>query len=481
LKNPRERGILAAAITEDFMAYIQFLGATQTVTGSKHMLEVDGYRTLVDCGLFQGLKELRQRNWDPFPVNPRSLNSVILTHAHIDHSGYLPKLVHDGFDGKVYGTPGTVELARVMLPDSARLQEEDASYANKKGTSKHKPALPLYTEEDASDALQLLESVNYHKRVQLTKKLSFEFVTAGHILGSSFVNLEVECADGAIRRVVMTGDLGRYNEPIIHDPSNVEEADYIVVESTYGNREHHKEDVKGYLANIINETVKRGGHILVPAFAVGRTQLLVYLLRQLEDEKRIPQLPVFVDSPMAVQATRLYLHHKEDHDLEMAALVDEKRNPLATHRFFMSKTVHDSKAIANTRESSIVISASGMATGGRILHHMTKRLPDERNTLIFVGYQSEGTRGRRLLEGEKEIKIFGQMVPVRAHIENVPNLSAHADYHEVLRWLSGFKRAPKKVFLVHGEVDAMMSMKQKIEEKFGWSVETPTYLQKFEL
>lgn len=463
------------------MAYIQFLGATQTVTGSKHMLEVDGYRTLVDCGLFQGLRELRQRNWDPFPVNPRSFNSVILTHAHIDHSGYLPKLVHDGFDGKVYGTPGTVELARVMLPDSARLQEEDAAYANKQGTSKHHPALPLYTEEDALDALQLLESVNYHKRVQLTKKVAFEFVTAGHILGSSFVNLEIECADGATRRVVMTGDLGRYNEPIIHDPANVEEADYIVVESTYGNREHHKEDVKAHLANIINETVKRGGHILVPAFAVGRTQLLVYLLRALEDEKRIPQLPVYVDSPMAVQATRLYLHHKEDHDLEMAALVDDKRNPLATHRFFMSKTVHDSKAITASREPSIVISASGMATGGRILHHLMKRLPDERNTVIFVGYQSEGTRGRRLLDGEKEIKIFGQYVPVRAHIENLPNLSAHADYHEVLRWLSGFKRPPKKLFLVHGEVDAMMSMKQKIEEKFGWQVETPTYMQKFEL
>ena len=463
------------------MAYIQFFGATQTVTGSKHMLEVDSYRTLVDCGLFQGLAELRQRNWDPFPVNPRSLNSVILTHAHIDHSGYLPKLVHDGFDGTVYGTPGTVDLARVMLPDSARLQEEDAAYANRKGTSKHHPALPLYTEEDANDALRLFESVNYHKRVQLTKKLAFEFTTAGHILGSSFVNFDVECADGATRRVVMTGDLGRYNEPIINDPSNVEEADYIVVESTYGNREHQAFDVKAHLAEIINNAVKRGGHILVPAFAVGRTQLLVYLLRQLEDEKRIPQLPVYVDSPMAVQATRLYLRHREDHDLEMEKLVDEHRNPLATHRFYMSKTVHDSKAISNSRESAIVISASGMATGGRILHHLQQRLPDERNTVIFVGFQSEGTRGRRLLDGEKEIKIYGQMVPVRAHIENLPNLSAHADYHEILRWLSGFKRAPKKLFLVHGEVDAMMSLKQKIEAKFGWSVETPTYQQKFEL
>ncbi len=463
------------------MAYIQFLGATQTVTGSKHLVEVDGYRTLVDCGLFQGLKELRQRNWDPCPLNPRSINSVILTHAHIDHSGYLPRLVHDGFNGTVYGTPGTVELARIMLPDSARLQEEDAAYANKQGTSKHHPALPLYTEEDASDALELLESVNYHKRVQLTKKLAFEFVTAGHILGSSFVCFEVECQDGATRRLVMTGDIGRYNEPIINDPSNVEEADYIVLESTYGDRAHPEYNVKEALARIINETAQRGGHILIPAFAVGRTQQLVYILRELEDEQRIPVLPVYVDSPMAVQATRLYLRHKEDHDLEMEALVDEQRNPLATHRFKLAKTVHDSKAISASQEPAIVISASGMATGGRILHHMMKRLPDERNTMIFVGYQAEGTRGRRLLEGEKEIRIFGQRVPVRARIETLLSLSAHADYREILQWLSGFKRAPKTVFLVHGEVNAMMSMKQKIEEKFGWHVETPTYLQKFEL
>jgi metallo-beta-lactamase family protein len=388
------------------MAYIQFLGATQTVTGSKHLLEVDGYRTMVDCGLFQGLKELRQRNWDPFPLNPRSINSVILTHAHIDHSGYLPRLAHDGFDGIVYGTPGTVELARILLPDSARLQEEDAAYANKQGTSKHHPALPLYSEEDANDALRLLEAVNYHRRVQLTKKLAFEFVTAGHILGSSFVCFEVECQDGATRRVVMTGDIGRYNEAIINDPSDVEEADYIVLESTYGNRAHPDVNVKEALAEIVNETARRGGHILIPAFAVGRTQQLVYLLRELEDEQRIPVLPVYVDSPMAVQATKLYLRHREDHDLAMEALIDKQRNPLATHRFILSKTVHDSKAISGSQEPSIVISASGMATGGRILHHLMKRLPDERNTVIFVGFQAAGTRGRRLLDGEKEIRIF---------------------------------------------------------------------------
>jgi metallo-beta-lactamase family protein len=463
------------------MAIIQFLGAARTVTGSKHLIEVDGYRTMVDCGLFQGLKELRLRNWEPFPINPASINSVILTHAHIDHSGYLPKLVRDGFDGPVYATPATVELARIMLPDSARLQEEDAAYANKSGSSKHKPALPLYNERDATEACRHMQSVNYRKRVQLTAKLSFEFVTAGHILGSSFVIFDIECKDGQRKSMIMTGDLGRYDEPIIHDPSSVEEADYIVVESTYGNREHPDFDVKAKLAEIITETARRGGHVLIPAFAVGRTQQLLYLIRELEEENRIPLLRVFVDSPMAASATKLYLRHKEDHDLDMKDLMDDRKNPLATRRFNLARTVQESKQVSAEGESTIVISASGMATGGRILHHLRKRLPDERNTVIFVGFQAEGTRGRRLLDGEKEIKIFGEFAPVRAQIERLENLSAHADSREILRWLGGFKRAPEKVFLVHGEPDAQEALKNKIIEKFGWEVEIPEYLQKFEL
>lgn len=463
------------------MAYIQFLGATRTVTGSKHMIEAGGYRVMVDCGLFQGLKKLRLLNWEPFPINPASINSVILTHAHIDHTGYLPRLVRDGFNGTVYATPATVELARIMLPDSARLQEEDADYANRSKSSKHNPALPLYTEGDAGDACRLMESVNFHKPVQLTKKLSFQFTTAGHILGSSFVLFDVECDDGATRRVVMTGDLGRYNEPIINDPSAVDEADYIVLESTYGDREHPDFDVKAKLAEIITETAKRGGHVLIPAFAIGRTQQLIYLIRELEDEGRIPILPVFVDSPMAASATKLYLRHKEDHDLEMQDLVTDHKNPLATQRFNLARTRDESKAVTAQSGSTIVISASGMATGGRILHHLRKRLPDDRNTIIFVGYQSEGTRGRRLLDGEPEIKIFGEFVPVRAQIERLDNLSAHADSREILHWLGGFKRAPKTVFLVHGEPKAQEALKQKIVEKFGWHVEIPDYLEKFEL
>ncbi|MFN0086428.1 MAG: MBL fold metallo-hydrolase RNA specificity domain-containing protein [Blastocatellia bacterium] len=463
------------------MAMIQFLGATRTVTGSKTMIEVDGYRALVDCGLFQGLKALRLRNWEPFPINPASINAVILTHAHIDHTGYLPRLVREGFSGPVYATPATVELSRIMLPDSARLQEEDADYSNRHRTSKHHPALPLYTEKDANNACRMMEPVNFHKRVELTKRLAFKFITAGHIIGSSFVNLQIEGAGGAAKTLLMTGDMGRYNEPIINDPSVVEDADYLVIESTYGNREHPDYDVKTELAAIINETARRGGHVLIPAFAVGRTQMLLYLIRELEEEKRIPILPVYVDSPMAVSATKLYLRHREDHDLEMSDLMDDRRNPLATRRFSLAKTIQESKRVTAEEHPSIVISASGMATGGRILHHLRKRLPDDRNTVIMVGFQAEGTRGRRLLEGEREIRIFGEMVPVRARIENLQNLSAHADSTEILRWLEGFKRPPEIVFLIHGEPTAQDAMKEKIVAKFGWKVEIPEYLQKYEL
>lgn len=460
---------------------IQFLGATETVTGSRHLIEVDGYRVLVDCGLFQGLKELRKRNWEPFPVSPASINAVILTHAHIDHTGYLPRLVRDGFNGPVYATPASVELARILLPDSARLQEEEAAYANRKGYTKHATALPLYTEANANAALRLLEPVNYDKRVSLTKHISFEFIGAGHILGSGFVRMDVTTQTGEPRRLLLTGDIGRYNEPILNDPEPVEEADYIVLESTYGDRSHPDIDVKERLAEIIKATVERGGQLLVPAFAVGRTQQLVYLIRELEDENRIPVLPVYVDSPMAVEATRLYLRHTEDHDVDMKRLMKDRRDPLATHRFQLARTRDESKRISSEDEPSIVISASGMATGGRILHHLRQRLPDERNTVMFVGFQAYGTRGRRLVDGEKELKMFGEFIPVRARIESLENLSAHGDWREILRWLSGFKSAPKRVFLVHGEPNAAASLKQKIEERFGWQVEIPTYLERHDL
>jgi metallo-beta-lactamase family protein len=455
---------------------LQFLGAAQTVTGSRHLLDVDGYRVLIDCGLFQGLKELRLRNWEKFPINPASINAVILTHAHIDHTGYLPRLVREGFRGPVYATPASVELARILLPDSATLQEEEAAYANRSGYTKHAPALPLYTLRDASAALKLIQSVKYGKKVQLGKRLSFEFVEAGHIIGSAFVNMEVRGTDGGITRVLATGDIGRYDEPILNDPQAVDETDYLILESTYGDREHPDVDVKDQLAKVINDTAALGGHVLIPAFAVGRTQQLVYLLRELEDEKRIPILPVFVDSPMAVSATKLYLRHREDHDLDMDALVRANRNPLATNRFHLARTVSESKAVSAQEEPSIVISASGMATGGRILHHLRKRIRDERNTILFVGFQAEGTRGRRLVDGEKEIRMFGELIPVRARIEQIESLSAHGDWREILRWLSGFKRAPKHVFLVHGEPRAALALETRIRERFGWEVSIPQYL-----
>lgn len=463
------------------MAHLQFLGATGTVTGSRHLIEKNGYRVLVDCGLFQGLKELRLRNWEPFPVSAASINAVILTHAHIDHTGYLPRLVREGFSGTVYATPASLELARILLPDSAKLQEEEASYANRAGYSKHNPALPLYNTRDARAALKLFEPVGYNKRVKLTRGLSFEFLGAGHILGSGFVNFEIEDDDRTIRRLLVTGDIGRYDEPILNDPEPVGAADHIVLESTYGNREHPEIDVKEQLEKIINETVARGGHILFPAFAVGRTQQLLYLLRELEDEERIPILPVHVDSPMAVQATRLYLRHADDHDIDMQRLLAAGRNPLATRYFQLARSREESKAVSAAQSSTIVISASGMATGGRILHHLRRRLPDERNTVVFVGFQAAGTRGRRLVDGEREIKLFGEWVEVKARIERLDNLSAHGDWREILRWLEGFKSAPKTVFLVHGEPEAARALEARIEERFGWRVEIPEYLQRFEL
>jgi metallo-beta-lactamase family protein len=463
------------------LATIQFLGATQTVTGSRHLVEVRGYRALVDCGLFQGLKELRLRNWEPFPVTPASINAVILTHAHIDHTGYLPRLVREGFDGPVYATPASTELSRLLLPDSAGLQEEEAAYANRHGSSKHHPALPLYTERDATSALQRFESVDFGQRVELGRRFSFAFTGAGHILGSAFVNFEIREESGEMKRLLVTGDIGRYDEPILNDPESVAEADYIVLESTYGNREHPPVDAKVRLAEIVNQTVARGGHLLIPAFAVGRTQQLIYLLRELEDESRIPILPVYIDSPMASRATKLYLRHKADHDEEMRELLGARVNPLATHLFNVARTRDESKSVSSLEEPTIVISASGMATGGRILHHLRKRLPEERNTVLFAGFQAAGTRGRRLVEGEREVRIFGQMVPVRARIEQLENLSAHGDWREILRWLEGFRRAPRRVFLVHGEIEAQAALRARIQERFGWPVEIPTYLQKFEL
>jgi metallo-beta-lactamase family protein len=463
------------------MATIQFMGATGTVTGSKFVLEVAGSRAMIDCGLFQGYKELRLRNWDALPVPPASIGWVVLTHAHIDHTGYLPRLAREGFTGPVYATKATADLLEILLPDSGRLHEEEAEYANRKGYSKHHPALPLYTESDARRALKQVVRVDYDEQVELSKLLSVRFVPAGHILGSSFVLAEVRERGQEPVKVLFSGDLGRYDEPILNDPSMVEEADYLLVESTYGNRRHEETDPKDRLAEIVNSAAERGGKIIIPAFAVGRTQLLVYYLRELEDEGRIPVLPVVVDSPMGVSATRLYAKHKDDHDLDMQKLARIQRNALATRNFSLVQGRGGSKALNGMAGPAIIISASGMATGGRVLHHLAAHLPDPASTVVFVGYQAGGTRGRRLQDGEKEIKIHGRMVPVRARIESMGSLSAHADSQEIMRWLKGFKRPPRTTFIVHGEPDGAEALRDLIVKELGWNTVIPAYMQVVEL
>lgn len=456
------------------MATIAFLGAAGTVTGSKYLITTGGRRVLVDCGLFQGLKELRQRNWDaPFP-DPASLDAVILTHAHIDHTGYLPRLVRQGFRGPVYASPGTTELCQLLLPDSGHLQEEDAEMANAGGYSKHRPALPLYTEADAREALRQFRPVPYEERKAVFRDLAFRFVPAGHILGSSFVELDI--FEGTERRrLVMSGDLGRYDVPILEDPSPVPEADFIVVESTYGNRRHADVSVKDQLAEVVGRAAARGGRIVIPAFAVGRTQEVLYYLRELETERRIPILPVMVDSPMAQAATESYRRGSEDHDAAMRRLLHKHIEPLQTHRFSFGQR-RGRRRRGSVKEAAgprIIISASGMATGGRVLSHLAECLPDPRSVVVFVGFQAAGTRGRRLLEGEPAVKIHGKMVPVKAEIASISGLSAHADYEEALRWLSGFGKPPRRVYVTHGEPEAAEAMRTHIASRLGWQAVVP--------
>jgi metallo-beta-lactamase family protein len=463
---------------------LTFLGATQTVTGSKFLLETNDRRVLLDCGMFQGAKDLRLRNWEAPPVDPASLDAIVLTHAHIDHTGYLPRLVAQGYKGPVYATPATVDLARILLPDAGHLQEEEARFRNKHQLSKHKPALPLYTVDDAMATLELLHAVRYGEAFRLSQTLSFRLMPAGHILGSSFV-LFSDTSGPAEKTILFTGDIGRYGQPIIFDPTNVDSADYLVLESTYGNRLHTDKNGKSgkqQLRDVVVSTAKRGGTVLIPSFAVGRAQELLYLLRELEQENQIPILPVYVDSPMAVDAMGIFRDHIEEHDLEMKQLTEAGASPLSTQRVHFSRSVAESKAINDHRFPSIIISANGMATGGRILHHLVQRLPDERNSIVFVGFQAYGTRGRLLSEGARQIKIFGVDYPVRAEVHVIDSFSAHGDYSEILKWMRGFKHPPRKTFLVHGEPKAIEGMREHIAGTFkDWQVEAPAYQQMFEL
>ena len=466
------------------MATLSFWGGVGTVTGSKYLIEGQRGRVLIDSGLFQGFKELRERNWQDPPFDPKSLDAVLITHAHIDHTGYLPRLVALGFKGPVYCSRGTAELLKIMLPDSARLQEEDASYRNRHNLTRHAPALPLYTEEDAQATLDLMRPLpNTGESTEVAPGIRAGFRIAGHILGSSLVLVEVADAgdDGKGRSVLFSGDLGHYDQPIIRDPVAPPACDYMLVESTYGNRLHDPEDPKVALARIINETAERGGVVLIPAFAIGRTQELIYFIRELEDEKLIPVLPVRVDSPMAAAATQVYSRRTEEQDEDYASVLARPQHPLRTHSMVTASSRDESKRLNEERGTRIIISASGMMTGGRVLHHAQRFLPDERNTIIFVGYQAAGTTGRKILDGAREVSIFKNMIPVRCHKARIGGFSAHADYAEVLRWLEGMPAAPRRSFTTHGEPEAADAMAQHIRERFGWRVDAPAYGERVEL
>ncbi|MGB7923105.1 MAG: MBL fold metallo-hydrolase [Pyrinomonadaceae bacterium] len=466
------------------MKQLSFWGGVGTVTGSKYLIEANKQSVLVDCGMFQGLRELRERNWQDPPFDPASLDAVLITHAHIDHTGYLPRLVAQGFKNPVYCSRGTADLLKILLPDAARLQEEEADYRNRHNLTKHKPALPLYTEEDARAAIDLLRPVaNTGEPVEVAGGISAEFRIAGHILGSSLVLVEIDGAgaeDGA-RRVLFSGDLGHYDQPIIRDPVAPPACDYLLVESTYGDRLHDPEKPEAALARIINEAAERNGVVLIPAFAIGRTQEIVYLIRELEDAKLIPVLPVRVDSPMAAAATQAYSHRKEEHDEEYASIIARRQHPLRTHSMLTASSREESKRLNEEEGARIIISASGMMTGGRVLHHARRVLPDRNATVVFVGYQAAGTTGRRVLQGEPQVKIYGQYVPVRCRLERIGGFSAHADWSEVLRWLKGMPSAPRRTFITHGEPGPANAMRGHIVEHFGWDVEVPQYGDKAEL
>lgn len=447
---------------------LQFLGAAGTVTGSKFLVTGENQRVLLDCGLFQGLKELRLRNWRPPAFNPADVDAVVLSHAHIDHSGYLPLLVRKGFRGSIHCTPGSQDLLRVLLLDAAHIQEEEATRANRYGYSKHRPALPLYTTADAEAALALVEPHPYGTPFAVVNAVTAILRRAGHILGSATIELDIGTASPL--KVVDSGDLGRGNHPILRDRDPVTEADILLVESTYGDRVHAPDPVET-LARIVREAAARGGALLVPAFAVGRTQELIWTLRQLEEAGRVPVLPVYIDSPMAINVTDIYCRHPQDHNLDMKLLMDEKRCPLCCKQYHLARTSQESKALNERREPIIIISASGMATGGRILHHLKERLPDEHTTVLLPGFQVVGTRGRALQGGARSVRIHGQDILVRAKIETLDGLSAHADRDEIMRWLRGFTRPPKRVYVVHGEPRAARGLTELIRTQLGWNVQ----------
>lgn len=449
---------------------IQFIGATGTVTGSKYLLTANSTKFLVDCGLFQGLKQLRLRNWGHLPFKPSEIKSLILTHAHIDHSGYIPLLVKNGFRGNIYSSFGTAELCKILLPDSGYLQEEDARFANKHGYSKHKPALPLYTREDAEECLKYFHPLDFHHEQDLGKNLTFTLLPAGHILGASMVKVRDKETT-----LLFTGDLGRPNDIIMKSPEIVKEIDYLVIESTYGDRLHDTTDPKKEIADVITRTAHRGGVIIIPSFAVGRAQSLLYLIYQLKNEKRIPDLPIYLDSPMARDTTDLYCEFAAEHRLSADTCT------LMCRSAKIINTPDESKELDREQIPKVIITASGMATGGRVVHHLKAFISDERNTVLFAGYQAAGTPGEALVHGAEKIKFHGEYHPVRAEIVVLDSLSAHSDYQETLGWLQNFTHAPKEVFITHGETIQANALRLRIQDTFGWNCQVPEYLESLEL
>ena len=457
-------------------AALTFLGAAGTVTGAKFLVASDGARLLLECGMFQGLRELRARNWEAPPVQPGTLAAVLLSHAHIDHSGYLPRLVRDGFEGPIFCSPGTADLLKIMLPDAARLQEEEADFRNRNGATRHRPALPLFTVADAERAFRLVKPVAFDQPFSPARNVDARFRMSGHILGASTVEV---VASG--RRLVYSGDLGRYDVPIMRDPVAVASADTLLVESTYGDRLHPAGDATPVIMQAVQRAADVRGWLLVPAFAIGRTQDLLYVLRELEEAGRIPRLPVYLDSPMGIESTAIYERHPEEHDPATIQITAVGKRPFVPARFHLCPTADESKKLNGIDGPGVIIAGSGMATGGRILHHLRHRLADERTTVLFVGYQAAGTRGRLLRDGASRLRIFGEEVSVRATIMATDALSAHADQGEIIRWLRGFTRPPAMTYCVHGEPAAAAALRAVIEQHLGWRCAVAADLQQIEL
>jgi metallo-beta-lactamase family protein len=464
------------------MAKLTFLGAAGCVTGSKYLVEAAGKKLLVDCGLFQGLEDLKERNWKPLPVDPKTIDYLVLTHAHLDHTGWLPVLVRDGYNKTIFANPATIDLVGLLLKDSGHLQEEETADAQRHKWSKHAQPQSLYTSQDIDPVLRLLKPMPRSGGLDLSPEFHFESYDAGHILGSSSLELTI-MENGKKSVVVFSGDIGRYDQPILNDPKtpSTKQIDMLLCESTYGDREHEAGDPLQILSDIVNRVVKRGGSIVIPAFAIGRTQTFMYYLRELENLQRIPKMPVYVDSPMALSATDLYLKYKEDHDTQFARDEQSGGDPLNVHEFHLTRSVEASKQINNVKTPCIIVSASGMVTGGRVLHHLANRLGDARNCVILGGFQAEGTRGRALQEGARTLNLFGKPVPVLAEVVEMGQLSAHAGKSELLRWLTGLQVAPKQVYLTHGEPLAAQSLQQAIVEKFKWKAAVARYLDNAEI